>query len=304
MKLRYCLLVLLLFIVACAQTQELGEEPSPTACPYICLPGNAGVETTVNHPKDDGTVFVNDRMAPRIKVEDVGEASIEGGFVCLTGLNEEAFQGVSRCDCEAFSIDLDDPDALPYDDVTFSTALVTDEAVGDQDLTVYTRYSYSTFGIFELCISGDPDNEKECDTSSTENRLVVSSAAPVEITSVTQTLTPQGGDAVALRVNIEAEMHTDANQELIPIDDATNDACVLEITYTVPVDVTFVLFEDEHAGACSTLQFRDGEDAAHVTCKFEVDTATLVGKKEWRGYVRLDYGFQEIQSVRFTVTAE
>lgn len=301
MKLRFLLSLFFIFIAACAQTQTTDEARGATACPYSCSSGDVGVETTVNAPKESGTVHVAERLAPRVKVLDVGEASIDSGLVCITGLNEDEFRGVTRCDCEAFTINLDDPNALGYEDVIFSPAEVTEDAVGDHALTVYTRYSYSTFGIIDVCLSGDPDNEKECDTSETKNRVTVSSAGPVEITDVTQRLTPLGSSSVTLRLDIKTKIHADANQQLLSLDDVTNDACVLESSDAIPVDVSLVLFEEEQTG-CKQLTFEQGEDTASVSCTVDIDTANLVGKKAWEGYVRLDYGFQEIQSVPFTVT--
>ena len=49
-------------------------------------------------------------------------------------------------------------------------------------------------------------------------------------------------------------------------------------------------------------------DTARRVEKFEkrlTQKATdLVGKKEWRGFVELDYGYQEVESVQFEVRAD
>ena len=307
----FCVLV---FLSSCSSldffdSQETVEEDdsSLTECPYICSSGSSGIETTINHPKDGSdTVLVGDQFAARVKVDNVGEASADG-IVCMTGLNSQDFSGITGCECESFFIDLHDEDDLNYEDLIFDAASVQSEASGSHAVTFYTRYSYTTYGIFELCLSGDPDNEDECSTSTTSDRVTVSSSGPVSVTSVTQELNPVGGNALELRLRVTAEYDSSATQSLISLDDSVSDSCVLDVdydSYSVPVDIRLVLFEEEQSGACSEMSFAYGEEEATSTCRVDIDTNDLVGKKEWRGFVELDYGYQEIESVQFEVRAD
>ena len=301
------LLLLFLLLVSACETSTTDEEVGPTECPYDCSSGSDGIETTLTNPSDESTVYALDRLEVRAKVNDEGESSADG-VVCLTGLDPDEFQGISDCECEAFYIDLDEEDALNYENVAFTSVLVTEDASGDHDLTAITRYTYRTYGIFEVCLTGDPDNEKECDTSTTKDRVSVSSSGPLNVESITQSLNSVGDD-ITLRLSVEVEMDTSVTESLIDADDATNQECVLSLSddFTIPVDVDLVLFEELHDNACGTLVFEEGEDTATVSCKVEVrgdQLSSFGSKKEWEGYISFDYGIQSIDSIGFEVVNE
>ncbi len=307
MKKVVILILLCVLLSACETTDYADEgEVGPTECPYDCSSGDDGVSTTITNPSDEGTVYINDRMEIRVKVQDKGESSASG-VVCLTGLDPEEFNGVSECDCESFYIDLDEEDALDYESITFDSALVTEDAAGDHDLTAITRYDYTTYGIFEVCLTGDPDNEEDCDTSTTKNRLSVSSSGPLNVDSITQSLNTVGDD-ITLRLSVEVEIDTSVTESLIDADDAMNEECELSMSdYTIPVDVDLVLFEELYENACGQMQFEEGEDTATVSCKVDVrgdQLSSFGSKKEWEGYISFDYGIQSIESIGFEAISE
>ncbi len=302
------LLVVLSGCVATTDTDDTGDS-AQTDCPQSsCASGDEGIVTTINYPSEKGTttVYTTYRLAVRVKLSDEGESSADG-IACITGLDENLFEGAGDCDCESFFIDLEEDDALGYEDVEFPSYFVDGEASGDHQFTTYTRYSYVTHGLFDVCLSGDPDNEEECDTSTTVDRLDTSSSGPVNVESITQEITLQGSNTITLRLKVTADASGASNANLVREEDATTDACLLdrdEDNTAIPVDVSLYMFGDEQTGACEDLSFEEGEAEASTTCKLQIHTDTLVGKKEWNGYVSLYYGWEERNSVSFSVVAE
>jgi len=106
-----------LFLVGCTQEAPEGEEIA-TSCPPGCSGGSAAVVSTINSPQDEGNVYVGDRLAISINLVDRGEASVEDGRVCITGLDGEVFSGLGGCQCEGFYITLDDSDDAKFERTT------------------------------------------------------------------------------------------------------------------------------------------------------------------------------------------
>ena len=302
---RNVLLLVLVLVVAGCVTQEDAVEQLPTTCPPVCGGGTGGVETVINYPSEGSNVYAAERFAPSFYLADVGESNAEG-LVCVTGLDGDIFSGLGGCNCQDFYIVLDEPDDPNFEEtyITYQSASVDSGRTLDQSMTVYTRYLYSTFGVFELCLTGDPFAEEECST--TGEKLQGSSGGPVQVTSVTEELTKVGSNAVTVRVVVEAQVAADANEKLIELEDTTNIDCVLptDEDARTKVNMDIVLLGARHE--CSPLFFREGEDTATSTCKIEnLDTQLFIGgEKEYQGYVEIQYGFQNIQSVGFTVVSE
>jgi len=276
----------------------------PTTCPPDCAGGSAGVISTIDSPSDGGNVYGGEQFAVSIGLHDRGESSVEDGIVCVTGLDADLFSGLYGCTCQSYYIELDDPDDPNFERtrIDFPSTFVSREATGDQRLTAYTRYRYTSYGIFEACLTGDPFEETACSVEG--NKLVVSSSGPVEVTSITEELTPVGSNAVTLRMNVQARVNAADNEKLIALDDTSSSACVLPVETFTNVAVSLVLFGESHS--CGNMKFEQGEDEAEITCRIEnLDTQLFIGEqKEYQGWVQLEYGFQNIQSIQFTVLQE
>src|SRR3989344_4115214 len=156
------LIFFLFFFVLSACTADVAEEEIATSCPPDCSGGSTGVVTKINSPQDEGTVYIGDRLAVSASLTDLGEANVEDGLVCITGLDGSIFSGLGGCTCENFYITLDEPDDSNFEktSVSFSPPFISEEAAGKHHITFYTRYSYSSYGPFSLCLSGDPYNEE------------------------------------------------------------------------------------------------------------------------------------------------
>lgn len=303
MKKRLFLFIVLIFLGACTQQSPEGEELA-TSCPPDCSGGSNAVITSVNSPQDEGNVYVGDRLAVSANLEDKGEANAEG-LVCITGLDGSIFSGLGGCSCESFSITLDDSDDANFEKTTvdFSPSFVSEEALGSHHMTMYTRYSYTSYGPFSLCLTGDPYNEEECSVEG--NKLTGSSSGPLQITSVEEEITNVGGNAVTLRLRIEAEADFDDTAQLVELDDTSDSTCLLtNIDEKTSADISVILFGESND--CGTITFEKDEESASVTCKIEnLDTERFIGgQKEYEGWVRIDYGYQDIQSVAFDVVSE
>src|SRR3989338_308302 len=187
--------------------------------------------------------------------------------------------------------------------VDFSPSFVSEDAIGSYYMTLYTKYLYTAYGPFSLCLTGDPYNEEECSVEG--NKLTESSSVPVQILSVEEELTTVGGNAVTLRLRIEAEANLDDNAELIEIDETLDSACLLtNLDQKTTADISVILFGESYD--CGSLSFDLKKEEATATCKIEnLNTQRFIGgEKEYNGWIRIDYGYQEIQSVAFDVVSE
>ncbi len=304
MRVAFLFLSLLFLLSACTQQTPEGEE-IPTSCPPLCAGGSIGVVTEINAPQDEGNVYVGDRLAVSATLTDLGEASVDDGLVCITGLDGSIFSGLGGCTCENFYITLDDSDDAQFEKtrVSFTPTFIPEEASGDHYLTFYSRYSYTSYGPFTLCLTGDPFDEETCSLEG--NKLLGSSSGPLQITSLTEELASVGGNAVTLRVRIEAEFAGEENAQLVELDETYDPSCLLtNDDQKTSADVSLILFGESHD--CGSMIFDFGESTASATCKIEnLDTERFIGgQTEYEGWIQIDYGYQEIQSVSFDVVSE
>ena len=298
-------MVLLLFLSACdiaqqpATTQELA-----TSCPPDCTGGSGSIETTINFPLDGGNVYTSDRFAPILKIENVGEANGDG-MILFSGLDSDIFGTYGGCQYSLyFDTVVDDPEGylqeVIFDDLP-STSVST-ETSSTQFMTVSTRYAYTTYGVFEACLTGDPVGETACNP--TGDKLEESSSGPLEITSIEEELTPVGGNAVTLRLNIDARVNAAKSEQLISVEDTSNTDCVLSSQDYIDAQVRVILFGQSYS--CGNLRFENGKDEASVTCRIQnLDNNLFIGgQKLYTGWVEVNYGFEDRQSVSFNVIPE
>ncbi|MDP3919045.1 MAG: hypothetical protein Q8Q35_04055 [Nanoarchaeota archaeon] len=290
--------VLLVLISACQQ--ELPEEPTPTACPPDCSGYGGNVETEVL----GDTIYANSRFTPSVNINDEGESDTEG-IVCITGLNSEVFEDYEECSCQDFYVtlqDASDPN-FEYDEIDFSSIYVSTEESSEEEMTIITRYKYITYGIFEVCLTGDPDRETECSESG--NKLETSSAGPVNVNSIKEDIQTVGDNSITLRLQIEADYDASANQQLVALNDVTDSSCFIGGSgEDVYVDVDVILLGK--STSCGEMVFEPGEESSTITCKLDnIDVDLLVGgSKEKEGWVKLTYGFEDIQSHKFDIKTD
>lgn len=305
----YSILFLLgsLFLVACVTVEDT-ETPTTSACPPNCQSGSTGVTTTVTAPLEGGNVYANDQLFVSVKFEDNGESNVDDGVVCVTGLDSEEFNDLGGCSCNSFYINVDDPKDAHYESTTlgFGPSYVSSTASGDRTLSVITRYGYRTYGVFEACLVSETYEEATC--SVTGDKLQVSSSGPISVENIEEELTPVGSDAVTLRLHVTASMTPAANEKIISLTETSSLSCVLErsleeeAVITVPVSVTL----RGNTYDCSALRFEEGEEGATTSCKISnlPVTSFIGGEETYIGWVELEYGWQTIESIGFTVVQE
>lgn len=292
MKKVLILLSLVILLSAC-QTNQVDPNVG-TYCPPDCSSGSSSLDIKINSPGE--TVYTGSRMLVSVNLDDVGESSIEEGSVCIAGLDPEIFGALAGCDCQSFQLTLDNPDSQYFmeDTLEFGPEFIPEDASGSGGVTVITKYAYSTYGIFDICITTDYEDT----TCSVEgNKLTTSSSAPVEISSVTETITPIG-ESVDLRLNVEANVNADNNQRIISIEDISSYTCSLTQTEDIQGEVSAILFGESYD--CGKMTF-DEKGKGKVSCLLEnIPTERLIGEqKEYQGWIRIDYGYQEINTQPF-----
>ncbi|MBI5797598.1 hypothetical protein HZA98_01700 [Candidatus Woesearchaeota archaeon] len=303
-KIIFLLLLSIFFIAACS-TQT--TEKTATACPPDCSGGSAGVVSTINSPSNEGNVYGGDRLLVSVGLVDAGESSVSNAEVCETGLDANVFGSLGSCNCQSYYITLDDTHDANFQStqIEFPTAFVSKSATGEQHATVYNRYAYTTYGPFSACITTDPFTDTSC--TSTGNILTSSSSAPVQIDSVTEELSAVGSNSVTMRLRVKASLSARANERLIAVADTTSNTCVLaqdpSIT-SVSLPLSVILFGK--AQDCGMLKFENGKYTAEASCKIEnIGTNLLIGnQKQYDGWIRLDYGFEHIDSVGFKIVQQ
>ncbi len=294
---------LLIFLFACTQQTPEGEEIA-TDCPPSCSGGSAAVTSTINSPQNEGNVYVGDRLAISMNLIDSGESSVEDGLVCITGLDGETFSGLGGCNCESFYITIDDSDDANFERTTvdFPSAYINPQASGTQHITFYTRYSYTSYAPFTLCLTGDPYNEESCSVDG--NKVTSSSSGPLQVSSITEEITTEGGNAITLRLHVQADLNSQNTAQMIELNEVSEDTCLLLNTdEKTQGDISVILFGESYD--CGKITFDQGEEEAEVTCKIKnIDTQGFIGgENDFDGWVRIDYGYQEIQSVSFDVVS-
>lgn len=302
MKLLFFLFILSFVVLASCATQT-SKEDTATECPPTCSGGSKGVTSTILYPKEDGVVYAQEQFSPALLLQDTGEANGEG-IVCITGLDPETFGGVGGCACQDFSVVLDDPKDPNFKETTviFPASSITTETGGQQTMTAITRTLYTTYGIINLCLTGDPYTEKTCSVEG--NKVAQSSSGPVEVTKVTEQLTPLGSNAVTLRLSVEMTVHANDNEQLVEKEETSNPSCVLssdDENFGTYADMALVLFGERYD--CGRVRFEEGKTTARGTCRVEaIPTERFIGEqKQYNGYVEVTYGFQNIQSQQFSV---
>jgi hypothetical protein len=290
------IILILLLLLLCSCTTE--KEDAVTSCPPGCSGGDAGVVTTINSPRDE--VYAGTRMPMNVKLEDVGESSVEEGMVCVTGLNEEVFSDLIGCNCESFYITIDDPDSLSYleTSVDFGNSPYAKESSEKERVTFITKYKYSTYGVFDVCLTRDLYEETKCSVDG--NKLTTSSSGPLKVSSIEEVITPVG-NTIDLKFKVEVTKNEASNEQLISLEDISSTSCMsLE---EPKVEVSVVLFNEAHD--CGYVGFDKKENTAEVTCNVDGIISDYYNyKKEYEGWIRLDYGWQEINSIQFDIIEE
>jgi hypothetical protein len=297
-------LLFLLFIVAC---QPQTVEETPGACPPDCSSGSEALQTDIILPTPNGNVYANEQFAPYFYVRNLGEANSDG-TILVTGLDRSVFSSYTGCYPIEFTTVVDDPDDPFFKEAIFDSlpkADVNTEANLEQIMTAYTRYTYTTFATMSSCITTNIVDEPDCSTSPTTNRLDTSSSGPLTVTTITQELSSPGSGAVTLRLRVNAKIDAQATQRVINTDLVSSSECVIstEGLDIVKAKTSLVILGREYS--CGDLAFEGGKGEATTTCIVEnIDTNILVGgQKEKDGYLKIDYGFQDIQSVPFNVVS-
>tara|TARA_Y100000310_G_scaffold336394_1_gene420814 strand:+ start:1283 stop:2203 length:921 start_codon:yes stop_codon:yes gene_type:complete len=304
---KFILLTLLLFLAACTSGVDENIEDTPTACPPDCSSGSSGVIVDIIEPEDGEEI--RGRLAPSIDLYSGGEASADG-IVCITGLDEEMFSEFGDCSCDDFYITLDDDNDrnFEYAKVDFESSYADVEEDSEESMTVITRYAYTTYAVYDACITGDPGRDDDCNSYEDKDVLSVSSEGPLTVTSIVQDIEKIGssGQSVDLYLEIEAKINPDASEQLVNLEDTSDPSCNILTEDEIAVEVDAIWLLESYD--CGFMYFEKGEDTASATCVIEnVDTNLFAGSKSNKikedQWIRLDYAWEQRDSVSFTVLA-
>tara|TARA_Y100000310_G_scaffold340693_1_gene437370 strand:+ start:3029 stop:3973 length:945 start_codon:yes stop_codon:yes gene_type:complete len=305
----FLVLVLVLLVGCDLSTSEEIIEETASGCPYSCHSGSDSLGVEIlnpdpNLPENYREIYEFTEFAPELFITNEGEADVTVGSACISGLNQEVF-GFSGCECQDFSVVVNEPDASDYKETrvyfsSYSPALV-DENVLDQTLNFYTKYEYTTYGVFEACIKGDV-KEEGCDAYG--NVLDVSSEGPVTVTEVYQVLRPAGSNAVDLELNVAVKVDEDRSSWLIAKEDASSYDCSIVTEYDPVIKVNAYMEELQGSVSCPEITIEDGE--GQTTCiisgvPLSDSEGNTISNRESRGYLELEYGYGRMDSVEFRV---
>jgi hypothetical protein len=307
MKKLIIVLIVLLLIAGC----DFGptEEEDIVGCPlnFNCASGNDGVDIEIKDPPgdmidvEDRIVYYGERFKPWFRITDLGESDVEGE-ICIAGLDAEAFQGFSGCDCQDYYIIVQDEEDYYENnwDLEFPGYSVTQKGF-ESTLTYINRYYYHTYGLLDICLKENPkDDTRGCDT--TGNVLSTSSNSPLEVTEVSQRLTESGTGSVSLRLDYSVEEKSNDEGNIAPYGSLWSGECLYEGMDDPYVEVTFYL--DGNVYGCGTIHIEDGEGSDSCTIS-EILTSneqgSLYGGEYRDAYLDFEYVWESRDSIRFKV---
>ena len=293
------LLVLLFLISSCVNTVTLDSddpEEDLTDCPPDCSNQDNGVISDLIYPST--TIRQGLRVTPSVDLTDAGDADASG-MVCLTNLDNNVFG--DQCICNNFELtrrEVYDDNVGEYtvnfDPVTFGT-------VGQNDLSVVTKYEYTTFAPIEVCLTSDPERDDSC---SIDGNMLESSSGPLEVKSVYEDVSGIGGSIIDLIFTVEVEAPNDA--EIVSLDYVYENSCY-EISETYVTATVDILFNGQYY-SCDNLQFVGENREAETTCivsNINLGDAAFLGEdnnqrfgKDW---IEITYGIEEWQTIEYEV---
>ena len=304
------LILVLVLLAGCDVATNSGEiiEETATGCPYSCHSGSDSLDVEIlnpdpNLPENYREVYEFSEFAPELYISNDGEADVTIGSACISGLNQEVF-GFSGCECQDFSVVVNEPDSSDYRETrvyfaSYSPSLIDDNVL-DQTLNFYTKYEYTTYGLFEACIKGDV-KEEGCDAYG--NVLDVSSEGPVTVTEIYQVLRPTGS-AVDLELNVAVKVDEGRSEWLIAQEDASSYDCSIVAEHDPIIKVNAYMEELYGSVSCPDILVEDGE--GQTTCiisgvPLSDSDGNQISNRYSQGYLELEYGYARMDSVEFRV---
>lgn len=300
MKKIILLFVVLLLLCSCVNTVTLEEEEDPTEllteCPPDCSNQDYGVVSELIYPSE--TIRSGLRITPSVDLTDVGDSDASGK-VCLTNLDNEVFD--DQCLCQDFDVTrrevFDDEIGVytaDFDPVTFTN-------MGPGDLSVLTKYEYTTFAPIDVCLTDDPGRDQTCDAN---DNMVKASSGPLEVMKVYEDILPSGGPVIDLVFTIEVEKPRD--DEIVSLDYVYEYSCY-EIAETYVTAEVQILFNGNYY-TCDSLEIlRDSMDAT-TTCvisNVNLDDASFLGEdnrfRSGKDWIEITYGVEEWQTIEYEV---
>lgn len=193
MKKILILLITVFFITGCSilpSSSTSKETPEESQNKFIS--GTEGISFEILYPSSKLPI-VSDSSAtfsPQVVVSNKGESYSEGE-ICVSGLDQNIFQGFSGCECSSYSLEgvrrgLDD-NVFPGQEVqqTFSEYKINKELittdVNKYAMSFFNTFSFKTKAYIDLCI---PSKGLTTQSSCSKSPKKDSSAAPIKLGSV------------------------------------------------------------------------------------------------------------------------
>jgi len=294
-----------LLLSACEVQTNTGEDPDeqPTGCPYDCHSGSSSIDVTIdmpspNTPETYRYVNNNGKIRPEVTLHNNGEADVEFGKVCISGMSRETF-GFSGCDCQDFTVVVNDPDDPDFWEANvlfneYIATLIDPDNPESTQITFSTRYDYKTYGVFTACVKADG-----CTIG--DNVLDVSSKGPLTVTEVIEIPSNSDGNYIDLEFKVGLTANPASNEWLLSMDDATMGTCDIP---TESPEVRVKLYMEELGGYIDCGIVTIYANDAQATCKVDNVPLTFDGsyvERESQGYIEVEYGYLKTETVEFSV---
>ena len=302
MKKIFVLLILLFLISSCVNSVTLDSddpEEDLTECPPDCSNQNYGVISDLVYPST--TIRQGLRVTPSVDLTDAGDADASV-VVCLTNLDNTVFD--DQCICNSFDLTRREVYEDDVGEYTVEFDLVAFETTGKNDISVVTKYEYTTFAPIEVCLTSDPERDGSC---SMDGDMLIASSGPLEVVNVYEAVDLPGGvggSIIDLIFTVEVEAPRDAN--IVSLDYVYDYSCY-EVPGTYVTATAEILFNGQYYN-CDNLQFVGENKEAKTNCVIrdvKLDDAAFLGEdndqrygKDW---IEIKYGLEEWQTIEYEV---
>jgi hypothetical protein len=302
MKKIILLFVLLFLISSCVNPVTLDSddpEEDLTACPPACSNQDYGVFSDLVYPST--TIRQGLRVTPSVDLTGAGDADASG-MVCLTNLDAEVFD--DPCICNSFDLTRREVYDDEVGEYTVEFELVSFETLGQNDISVVTKYEYTTYAPIEVCLTSDPERDGSC---STGGNMLEASSGPLEVKSVSEDVDLPGGvggSIIDLIFTVEVEAPSDAT--IVSLDYVYDYSCY-EVPENSVTATAEILFNGQYYN-CDNLQFVGENREAETTCivkDVNLGDAAFLGdgndQRFGKDWIEITYGLENWQTIEYEV---
>lgn len=306
-KALFSLLVLILFsfsFTGCSQLPSFGSEDVKTSRTASGFIGGDGLDFKISAPKDKAEINYEsgDYVDVVLKLENNGEYTIDGGTVCIFGLDEKVFN-IEKCSCNRLpymeKLKIEDDKIIetePQDMVILDRSFIDLEEDREFTLSAVARYNYRTWCKVKACVKKDINSKEGCRVAygkPTEILVKPCSGAPIKVTSVKESLR-KGLDEDTVVLLLDIKVQNVGRGNLYDSDFVGMESCISE-GENRKIGVTLVDVLGMGEVYCGDVELEKGK--GEVRCSLDLDAEDY--EPEFK--VQLDYGYEIVDSNIFTI---